>query len=65
MSGKFEHINVPPTLISFGITTVDANKVISPELKWEGNQLYLIKHTPLGDSMPYVYQLKNNFAYVT
>ena len=33
MSGTFEHINVPPTLISFGITTVDANKVISPELK--------------------------------
>ena len=65
MSGTFEHINVPPTLISFGITTVDANKVISPELKWEGNQLYLIKHTPRADRMPDVDQLKKNWAYVT
>ena len=65
MSGTFEHINVPPTLISFGITTVDANKVISPELKWEGNQLYLIKHTPHADRMPDVDQLKKNWAYVT
>ena len=60
MSGTFEHINVPPTLISFGITTVDANKVISPELKWEGNKLYLIKHTPLANRMPDVAQLKKN-----
>ena len=65
MSGTFEHINVPPTLISFVITTVDANKVISPELKWEGNQLYLIKHTPRADRMPDVDQLKKNWAYVT
>lgn len=65
MSGTFEHINVPPTLISFGITTVDANKVISPELKWENNKLYLIKHTPLANRMPDVEQLKKNWAYVT
>ena len=65
MSGTFEHINVPPTLISFGITTVDAKKVISPELKWEGNKLYLIKHTPLADRMPDVAQLKKNWAFVT
>ena len=65
MSGTFEHINVPPTLISFGITTVDAKKVISPELKWEGNKLYLIKHIPLADRMPDVAQLKKNWAFVT
>lgn len=33
MSGTFNDINVPPTLISFAITTVDVDNVISPELK--------------------------------
>ena len=64
MSGTFEHINVPPTLISFGITTVDAKNVISPELKWEGNRLWLVKHTPLDNYMPDVDQLKKNWALV-
>ena len=64
MSGTFEHINVSPTLISFGITTVDAKNVISPELKWEGNRLWLVKHTPLDNYMPDVDQLKKNWAFV-
>ena len=64
MSGTFEHINVPPTLISFGITTVNANNVISPELKWEGNRLWLVKHTPLKNYMPDVEQLKKNWVFV-
>lgn len=64
MSGTFEHINVPPMLMAFGITTVNAGKVISPELKWEGNKLYLIKHTPLQNYMPDTDQLKENFRYV-
>lgn len=64
MSGTFEHINVPPTLISFGITTVDAKNVISPELKWEGNRLWLVKHTPLDNYMPDVDLLKKNWAFV-
>lgn len=64
MSGTFEHINVHPTLISFGITTVDAKNVISPELKWEGNRLWLVKHTPLDNYMPDVDQLKKNWAFV-
>ena len=64
MSGTFEHINVPPTLISFGVTTVNAEKVISPEIKWEGNRLYLVKHTPLKNYMPDVEQLKKNWKFV-
>ncbi|HCZ22381.1 MAG TPA: phosphoribosylformylglycinamidine synthase [Rikenellaceae bacterium] len=64
MSGTFEHINVPPTLIAFGITTVDASKVISPELKWEGNKLYLIRHTPLSNRMPDTEALKSNWNYI-
>ena len=65
MSGSFETedgtIHVPPTLIAFGITPVKADKVISPEIKWEGDRLYLVKHTPLADRMPDTEQLKRNW----
>ena len=64
MSGTFENINVPPMLMAFGITTVDAEKVISPEFKWEGNKIYLIKHTPLSNRMPNTGQLKENWDYI-
>ncbi|MBQ9476807.1 MAG: phosphoribosylformylglycinamidine synthase [Bacteroidales bacterium] len=59
MSGTFEHINVPPTLIAFGITPVNANHVISPEFKWEGHELYLYRHTPRADRMPDTDQLES------
>ena len=65
MSGTFEHISVPPTLIAFGITTVKADKVVSPELKKAGNKLYLIKHNALANYMPNVEQLKENWTYTT
>ncbi len=65
MSGSFETengtIHVPPTLIAFGITPVKADNVISPELKWEGDRLYLVKHTPLANKMPDTEQLKRNW----
>ncbi|MCD8208082.1 MAG: phosphoribosylformylglycinamidine synthase subunit PurQ, partial [Bacteroidales bacterium] len=60
----FEDLNVPPTLAAFGITTIDANDVISPELKWGGNMLYLIRHTPLENMMPDTEALKANWNYV-
>ena len=64
MSGTFEDISVPPTLVAFGITTVKASKVISPEFKWEGNKIYLVKHTPLANRMPDTDQLKANWDFV-
>ena len=68
MSGSFETesgtIHVPPTLIAFGITPVKADNVISPELKWEGDRLYLVKHTPLANKMPDTEQLKRNWNYI-
>ncbi len=65
MSGTFNDIKVPPTLIAFGITTVDARKVISPEFKAAGNKLYLVKHTPKADYTPDCQALKANFTLVT
>ena len=64
MSGTFEHIHVPPTLVAFGITTVDARRVISPEFKEAGNRIYLIKHTPLANRMPDTEQLKANWNFL-
>ena len=61
MSGTFEHIHVPPTLVAFGITTIDARTVISPEFKKAGNGIWLIKHTPLANRMPDTDQLSANW----
>ena len=65
MSGTFEHISVPPTLIAFGITTVPADKVISTDLKKEGNLLYLLQHKPLDNYMPNTDQLKTLWSDTT
>ena len=65
MSGTFQDINVPPMLMAFGITTVDARTVISPEFKAAGHKLYLVKHTPLKNYMPDTDQLKANFDFVS
>ncbi|MBR4154526.1 MAG: phosphoribosylformylglycinamidine synthase subunit PurQ, partial [Paludibacteraceae bacterium] len=61
MSGTFQNINVPPTLIAFGITMVDANKVVSTDFKAAGENIYLLRHTPLANYMPNTDQLKENF----
>ena len=64
MSGTFEDIHVPPTLVAFGITTVKAKRVISPEFKWDNNFIYLVKHTPLDNYMPDAEQLKRNWHFI-
>lgn len=65
MSGTFKDINVPPTLIAFGVTTVNAGKVISPEFKRAGNYIYLVKHLPLHNFMPDTEALKKNWEFVS
>jgi phosphoribosylformylglycinamidine synthase len=52
-------------LMAFGITTVDARTVVSPEFKAAGHKLYMIKHTPLANYMPDTDQLKRNFDFVS
>ncbi len=65
MSGTFRDINVPPMLMAFGITTVDARTVISPEFKRADNNIYIIRHTPKANYMPDTDQLKRNFDFVS
>ena len=42
MSGTFEDIDVPPTLVSFAVSLADARKVISPEFKCVSSPVVLL-----------------------
>ena len=64
MSGSFEKLDVPPTLISFAVTTDRADSAISPEFKKAGSKVVLL--TPeYKDSLPTADSLLANFATVT
>ena len=41
MSGSFEDLDVPPTLVSFAVTTEKIKDIVSPEFKAAGNKLVL------------------------
>ena len=43
MSGSFNEIDVPPTLVSFAVDVASDKTIISPELKKAGNKLVLLK----------------------
>ena len=43
MSGTFKDIDVPPTLISFAVTTEKTQNIVSSEFKTSGNYIYLVK----------------------
>jgi phosphoribosylformylglycinamidine synthase len=43
MSGTFKDMDVPPTLVSFAVTTENAKKIISPEFKKFGSSIAIIK----------------------
>jgi len=42
MSGTFENIDVPPTLVSFAVSTAKADKVVSTEFKRAGDKVIYI-----------------------
>lgn len=43
MSGSFEDLDVPPTLVSFAVTTEKVQSIVSPEFKKAGNKVVFIK----------------------
>ncbi len=61
MSGSFQDIHVPPTLISFACAHGKKNDIISPEFKKAGNHLYLFRHQPQENGMPDYHNLKQVF----
>lgn len=64
MSGTFNEICVPPTLITFAVTSEKTDAIISPEFKKAGNYIYLVKHEPKEHQIPNYEQLKINFSKV-
>ena len=52
MSGSFEDIDVPPTLVSFAVTTEKVDNIISPEFKKAGNKVVLVKPEYTNDNLP-------------
>lgn len=64
MSGTFNNIHVPPTLISFAVNTESADNIISAEFKNSGNFVYLVKHNPTKDLMPNIEELKENYDFI-
>ena len=64
MSGTYEDLHVPPTLISFAVQTEKASNIISSEFKKADSYIYLIKHNQLADMMPNFEELKANFDFI-
>ena len=66
MSGSFENLDVPPTLVSFAVTTEKIKDIVSPEFKSAGNKVYLL--SPIYDedtNLPNTKSLLNTFNKVT
>ena len=42
MSGSFEDLDVPPTLVSFAVTTEKVKDIVSPEFKKAGNKVIIL-----------------------
>ena len=64
MSGTFQDINVPPTLISFACANGEKKNIISPEFKKAGNKLYLFHHIPQENGLPNYEKLKEIFDFI-
>ncbi|MDR1837090.1 MAG: phosphoribosylformylglycinamidine synthase subunit PurQ, partial [Treponema sp.] len=43
MSGSFENIDVPPTLVSFAVSVAKIDKIVTPEFKKAGSFVYRFK----------------------
>ena len=65
MSGSFEQIDVPPTLVSFAVTTQNVNAVISPEFKEAGNAVVWLRPALTETGLPDTESLKALYADVS
>ena len=64
MSGSFEDIHVPPTLVSFAVTCEEAERIISPEFKGAGHPVWLIEPAVNGEGLPDTDSLKGIFEVI-
>ncbi len=65
MSGTFEHIDVPPTLVSFAVTTGKTDEVITPEFKKANHSVRIVRPEYDENGLPVTASLKKVFGEVT
>ena len=65
MSGSFEDLDVPPTLVSFAVTTGKVSEAVSPEFKEAGHRVIRLSPQTGKDGLPDPGSLKNVFSQVT
>ncbi len=65
MSGSFEKLDVPPTLVSFAVTTGKTDDVISNEFKNVGGKVVVLFPEYDKDGLPTADSVKANFEKVT
>ncbi len=65
MSGTFENIDVPPTLVSFAVTTDGIDRVISPEFKKAGSKVVVLKPELDENNLPKSDSLIKNYNTVS
>ena len=58
MSGTFENIDVPPTLVSFAVDVADEHDIISPEFKKAGSKLVLFEIRRDANDLPDYRQIR-------
>ena len=64
MSGTYQDLNVPPTLISFACANGEKKNIISPEFKGEGNKVYFFNHIPQENGLPNYDALKDVYEFI-
>lgn len=65
MSGSFEDLDVPPTLVSFAVTSDRIKNILSPEFKAAGHTLTWLRPAYGEDGLPLAESLRDVFATVT
>ena len=65
MSGSFEKLDVPPTLVSFAVTTGKTGEVVSPEFKAAGHKVCLLTPAYDENDLPETASLLETFDTVT
>ncbi len=64
MSGTFDNIDVPPSLVSFAVGYEKADRIISPEFKEVGSKVVLLLTDKLEDGLIDMNKFKNNMEIV-
>ena len=65
MSGSFEQLDVPPTLVSFAVTTEKVKDILSPEFKQAGHRVVMLSPEYDENGLPKTQSLLSVFDRVT